>query len=236
MPAKAKANKAISKSMRKRTTERVLNRSSAMDTSGNIAQDDDAESIDSDSGSDMDLTTNTLESFDTYFRRTDYIKQEPSFYHIASAIYRLALVRVVHPEGSDLIRLIMSLCTTVDNSRLSQAIEEVVRTRGAREIPIQIPLYLQMAEEWVRITVRDGEQEIPEAYRALEFLYKATRDIVMEKWKVFGEKDMRNTITACQQLGLGQAEIEQLIKNLEGLKELHQENRIKVISLEIDAV
>ena len=197
MPTKAKANKAISKSMRKRTTERVLNRSSAMDTSGNITPDDDAESIDSDSGSDMDLTTNTLESFDAYFRRTDYIKQEPSFYHIAAAIYRLALVRVVHPEGSDLIKMIMTVCPTADNSISSQAITEVVLIRESREIPIQIPFFLQMAEEWVLITVRDGEQEIPEAYRALGFLYKATYDIVMEKWKMYGEADMRNTLLAC---------------------------------------
>ena len=53
--AKAKANRAINKSMRKRTTERTLNRSSAMVTSGIITPDDDVESIDSDSGSDMEI-------------------------------------------------------------------------------------------------------------------------------------------------------------------------------------
>ena len=41
---------------------------------------------------------------------------------------------------------------------------------------------------------------------------------------------------ACQRLGLGQVDTERMTKHLEGLRELHQENRMKAIGIEIDAL
>ena len=225
MGPKSKANKAKNKSMKKRTMERkhALSRTLLVGSLTTASDSDDNESVDSESGSEMD-TLEEPEDFNTYCRQTDFADKEHTFYHIAAAIYRLAGLKVVHPTDSELTARINEVCQA-DSNALSQLITEVNLLREARYTNYIIPRFLQSAEEWVRITVRDGEQEMPEAYRALGMMFKLARDTASESWRKSGDEDMDNLKHALQSLGLSQTELDALQQHMDKVRVVHQGRR-----------
>jgi hypothetical protein len=173
----------------------------------------------------MEITTEEPEEFHRYCQKEDFQDNESSFYHIAASCYRLVGLTISHPTREEVIEEVMEVCKTVEATALSAMTEGVIDLRVARDSQLQCPIFLQMAEEWVRITVRDGDQEMPEAYRALGMLYKLSTREMEERWRVSGEQDMMNWKLGLQSLGLPSVEYMRLDTHLDEVFTKHQFNR-----------
>jgi hypothetical protein len=183
MSSKSKAKKAVRKSLAKRTKERVyaLNQTTPGTNEAESSEDEEIKSEEFESGSDME-TGDELEDFRTYCSKPDFASKEPTFFHTAASIYWLAGQIVAHPSGTELTLRVKEACPNAEPTSLSSIIDEVLLLRETRDKSYSCPQFLYAAEEWVRNTVRDGEQETAEAYRALGAMFKLARNAVSENW------------------------------------------------------
>ena len=192
MSTKSKVRKAVKKSMAKRTKERVyaLTQPSFGTMLSESSDSDEIKSEESESG--IEMETEELEEFNIYCRKSDFSDKEVTFYHTAASIYRLAGLKVAHPTDVELAARVKEACPTADPTRLEAIIAEVLLLRETRDNAYSCPQFLYAAEEWVRNTIRDDEQEMAEAYRALGAMFKLARNAAAEIWNQSGESDMYN--------------------------------------------